>query len=146
MAGDKPALGEQLAIRSASHYLSADHLFNADVDKAFNGRFSASIYFLASFSIELAFKAIFIARGRTEAQVAAFGHKLDQLLDAYEREIEPLPELLRFAVLNLAPAHRDLYFRYGGSGSIELPDVPVMLAASDALSRAALRENGLFDG
>lgn len=136
-------LGQRLAIRGGSHRLSADALFRQSPANAFNGPFSASIWLLNGFAIELAFKSILFTYGFDEKRLKAIGHDLTHLLKAYVEVEGPAPELLEHAVMHMAPTHKDNFFRYGGADDVDLPQLPVVLAASETLVRRAFKLNGL---
>lgn len=136
-------LGEQLAIRAAGHHLSAEKLVELAPENAFNGKYSASIWFLLGFSIELAIKAVLFARGWTEDDMRKAGHDLSRLLDHYEQTVEAVSGSTSFAVRGLGPLHSDFYFRYGGASTRNIPDIPICIAASRALVDRAMIDNNL---
>ena len=136
-------LGQRLAVRAAGHFLAAETLFHADPENSFNGRFSASIWLLLGFSLELAMKAVIAASGGNEDELRTLGHDLEKLLERVEPIMGPLPDLAAFAIRSLALTHRKNWMRYGGAREIDLPQLPVTLTTARTIVDRAMRDVGL---
>jgi len=104
-----------------------------DPEKAiFNGQYSAAIYLLFGYALELLLKAAFVAYGGDPAQLGprSIGHDLGAALKAAEEQgfRSGAPHLREIVELLELP-HRTHQFRYGGTDEFPLPaDVDEVLA------------------
>ena len=121
--GGGHAIGAEAVVHRAQDW--AREIEAEDPQKAvFNGKYSASIYLLLGYSLELLLKAAFVAHGGDPNQlgVRGIGHDLGAALKAAE-ELgfrSGAPHLREIVELLQSP-HSEHQFRYGGKDEFPLP-------------------------
>lgn len=129
--GGGHVIGAEAVVRRAQEW--ANEIKAEDPEKAvFNGKYSASIYLLLGYGLELLLKAAFVAHGGDPKQLGprGMGHDLGAALRAAnERGFRSgAPHLTKMVELLQLP-HREHQFRYGGMDEFDLPaDVDEVLA------------------
>lgn len=121
--GGGHVLGAEAVVLRAQEW--AKETGSNDPEKAvFNGKFSASIYLLLGYSLELLLKAAFVAHGGDPKQLGprGIGHDLGAALKAAEERgfQSGAPHLSQIVELLQLP-HREHQFRYGGMNDFPLP-------------------------
>lgn len=121
--GGAHVIGAEAVVRRAQEW--ANEINADDPEKAvFNGKFSASIYLLLGYGLELLLKSAFVAHGGDSKLLGSrgIGHDLDAALKAangagFKSDAPHLGEIVRL----LQEPHREHQFRYGGMDGFELP-------------------------
>lgn len=129
--GGGHVIGAEAVVRRAQEW--AKEIKAEDPEKAvFNGKYSASIYLLLGYGLELLLKAAFVAHGGDPKQLGSrgIGHDLGAALKAADEHglRSGAPHLSKIVELLQLP-HREHQFRYGGMDEFDLPaDVDEVLA------------------
>lgn len=135
--GGGHVIGAEAVIRRAQEWVK--EIGASDPEKVvFNGRYSASIYLLLGYGLELLLKAAFVAHDGDPKQLGSrgIGHDLGAALKAAEERgfQSDAPHLSEIVELLQLP-HREHQFRYGGMDKFPLPaDVDEVLANLDQLA------------
>ena len=120
--GGGHALGAEAVVNRA--YQWAEEI-NADEPEiaVFNGKYSAAIYLLLGYALELLIKSAYIAHGGEQRELnRVLGHDLSAALDAAElRGFQSDAPNLREIVHLLREPHLAHQFRYGGMDQFPLP-------------------------
>ena len=121
--GGGHALGAEAVVNRA--YEWADEINADDPELAvFNGKYSAAIYLLLGYALELLMKSAFIAHGGEERELGnrGIGHDLNAALEAAERlGFQSQAPNLREIIELLREPHLAHQFRYGGMNQFPLP-------------------------
>jgi len=121
--GGGHVIGAEAVIRRAHEW--AKEIGAEDPEKAvFNGKYSASIYLLLGYGLELLLKAAFVAHGGDPKELGSrgIGHDLKAALKAAEeRGFRSNAPHLREIVELLQLPHREHQFRYGGMDEFPMP-------------------------
>lgn len=129
--GGGHVIGAEAVVRRAQEW--AKEIRAEDPAKAvFNGKYSASIYLLLGYGLELLLKAAFVAHGGDPKQLGSrgIGHDLGAALKAAEERgfRSGAPHLNKIVELLELP-HSEHQFRYGAMDEFPLPaDVDKVLA------------------
>jgi len=97
------------------------------------------VLYLYGIGIELSLKAFLLARGETPAQVAAYGHRLKDLLARARRrklgyKVQLIQNDLRAVrLLSQSYAHQPHRLRYFVSGTVQVPTLEVTKHAAHRL-------------
>jgi len=121
--GGGHVIGAEAVVRRAQDW--AKEIGAEDPEKAvFNGIYSASIYLLFGYALELLLKAAFVEYGGDPKQLGprGIGHDLGAALDAAEEHgFHSSAPNLREIIDILKLPHSEHQFRYGGMDKFPLP-------------------------
>ena len=134
--GGGHVIGAEALIERARDYVQ--EIDAADSEKIiFNGKYSASIHLLIGYAFELLLKTAYLAHGGDPAKLGnrGIGHDLIAALNEAEAVgFRSEVITLRWIVEHVRAPHLVHQFRYGGMGTIEMPDLNLTLEAMNGLA------------
>lgn len=113
---------QSLLVTAAGHAASAEVLRHAAKKDPDNGIYSASMWFLMGWAVELSLKAAILHFGGREADCKKVGHDLNAALaEAINRGYASKLNNLQNLVRDLDITHQKHFFRYMNEGDTEVP-------------------------